>query len=57
MGEEHGKFERCVKKVKKSMGESAAIAICTQSVLWKRGLTLKKYKKGRLITQKRKLRR
>jgi hypothetical protein len=57
MGEEHGKFERCVKKVKKSMDESAAIAICTKSVLWKRGLTLKKYKKGRVFTQKRKLRR
>jgi hypothetical protein len=55
MGEEHGKFERCVKKVKKTSNESAAIAICTKSVLWKRGLTLKKYKKGRLFKQKRKL--
>jgi hypothetical protein len=56
MGEEYGKFERCVKKVKKTMKEGPAIAICTKSVLWKRGLTLKRYKKGRVTTQK-KLRR
>jgi hypothetical protein len=49
------KFERCVKKVKKSSGkESLAIAVCTKNVLWKRGHTLKRYRKGKLITQKRK---
>jgi hypothetical protein len=49
------KFERCVKKVKKSSGrEALAIAVCTKNVLWKRGYTLKKYRKGKLITQKRK---
>jgi hypothetical protein len=55
MGEEHGKFERCVKKVKKNLKEGAAIAICTKTVLWKRGLTLKTYTKGRVVTKKRKL--
>jgi len=53
------KFSRCVKSVKKTVRarkgsnkESAAIAICTKSVLQKRGRTLKKYRRGRLITQK-----
>ena len=53
------KFDRCVKYVKKtvrarkgSTKESAAIAICTKSVLHKRGRTLKSYRKGKLVTQK-----
>jgi hypothetical protein len=53
------KFNRCVKSVRqtvrarpKSTKESAAIAICTKSVLQTRGLTMKRYKKKRLITQK-----
>jgi hypothetical protein len=53
------KFSRCVKSVRKtvkarpkSSKESAAIAICTKSVLQTRGRTIKKYRKGRLITQK-----
>lgn len=58
------KFDRCVKSVRKtvkarkgSTKESAAIAICTTTLLHPRGRTLKKYRKGRLVTQKRKLRR
>ena len=53
------KFNRCVKSVKKTVRarkgsnkESAAIGICTKSVLHKRGRTIKRYRKGRLITQK-----
>ena len=53
------KFNRCVKSVrstvrarKGSTKESAAIAICTKSVLQTRGRTMKRYRKGRLITQK-----
>ena len=53
------RFNRCVKTVKKSIvprpdsnKESAAIAICTKSVLQRRGRTLKKYRKGRIRTQK-----
>jgi hypothetical protein len=53
------RFNRCVKGVRKtikprpnSSKESAAIAICTKSVLQTRGKTLKKYRKGRLRTQK-----
>ena len=53
------KFNRCVKSVKKtvrarkgSTKESAAIAICTKSVLQKRGRTMKSYTRKRLITQK-----
>lgn len=53
-------FERCVKKVKTSVTprkgsskESAAIAICTKTVLYKRGRTIKRYRKGHLKTQKR----
>ena len=56
-------FERCVRSVKKTVRarkgsnkKSAAIAICTKSVLQKRGRTMKSFRKGRLITQ-RKLRR
>jgi hypothetical protein len=52
-------FTRCVKSVKKtvkarkgSTKESAAIAICTTSVLQTRGRTIKRYRKGRLTTQK-----
>lgn len=54
-------FNRCVKSVRKtvkarkgSTKESAAIAICTTSVLQTRGRTLKRYRKGRLVTQRRK---
>lgn len=53
------KFNRCVKSVKKTVRarkgsnkESAAIAICTKSVLQKRGRTIKSYTRKRLITQK-----
>jgi hypothetical protein len=53
------KFNRCVKSVrstvkarKGSNKESAAIAICTTSVLHPRGRTIKRYRKKRLITQK-----
>ena len=53
------KFNRCVKSVKKtvrarkgSTKESAAIAICTKSVLHTRGRTMKRYTRKRLITQK-----
>jgi hypothetical protein len=53
------KFDRCVKTVRKSVKprrgstkESAAIAICTKSVLQTRGRTMKRYKKGKLVTQK-----
>jgi hypothetical protein len=53
------KFDRCVKSVRKTVKarkgsnkESAAIGICTKSVLQTRGRTLKRYRKGRLTTQK-----
>jgi hypothetical protein len=53
------KFDTCVKAVRKTVKarkgsnkESAAIAICTKSVLQTRGRTMKKYRKGKLITQK-----
>ena len=53
------KFSRCVKSVRKtvrarpkSTKESAAIAICTTSVLHPRGRTIKRYSKKRLVTQK-----
>jgi hypothetical protein len=58
------KFCKCIKavsnKIKPRKGqttEQAAIAICTKSVLFSRGKTLKKFKcgkKGRLQTQRRK---
>jgi hypothetical protein len=55
------KFNKCVKSVRKtvrarkgSTKESAAIAICTASVLQKRGRTMKRYTRKRLITQKKK---
>ena len=53
------KFNRCVKSVRKtvkprkgSTKESAAIGICVTSVLHPRGRTLKRYRKRRLLTQK-----
>ena len=46
-----------MKARKGSTKESAAIAICTTAVLHPRGRTLKRYSKGRLMTQKRKARR
>lgn len=56
------KFDRCVKTVRRriqprkgSNKESAAIAICTKSVLQTRGRTMKKYRKGRLTTQKKRV--
>ena len=55
------KFGSCVKAVRKTVKarkgsnpESAAIAICTKSILFPRGRTIKRYRKGRLTTQKRK---
>jgi hypothetical protein len=48
------KFDRCVKLVMMSNNpEAKAIAICTKSVLFKRGLTIKRFRKGRLVTQRR----
>jgi hypothetical protein len=54
------KFDKCVKSVRKTVRarkgsnkESAAIAICTKSVLQTRGRTIKRYRKGRLQTQRR----
>jgi len=54
------KFDKCVKSVRKtvkarrgSTKESAAIAICTVSMLHPKGKTLKGYRKGRLTTQRR----
>lgn len=56
-----GKFDRCVKSVRRTVKarkgsnkESAAIAICTTSVLHPRKRTIKRYRKGRLTTQRRK---
>jgi hypothetical protein len=53
------KFDKCVKSVRKTVRarkgsnkESAAIAICTKSVLQTRGRTMKRYRKGHLQTQK-----
>ena len=53
------KFNRCVKSVRKtvkarkgSSKESAAIAICTTTILHPRKRTLKSYRKGRLVTQR-----
>ena len=53
------KFDTCVKSVRKTVRarkgsnkESAAIAICTKSVLQKRGRTMKRYRKGHLLTQR-----
>lgn len=53
------KFSRCVQSVRRtikarkgSTKESAAIGICTKSVLHTRGRTLKRYSRKRLVTQK-----
>jgi hypothetical protein len=43
---------KTVKARKGSTKESAAIAICVTSVLHPRGKTLKRYRTGRLVTQK-----
>lgn len=55
------KFDKCVKSVRRtvkarrgSTKESAAIAICTTSILYPKKRTIKKYRKGRLVTQRRK---
>ena len=60
------KFCKCVKGVRRTVKlnkknaqskEGAAIAICTRTILFPRGRTLKKLrcgKKGKLVTQKRK---
>lgn len=54
------RFGSCVKAVRKTVKarkgsnpESAAIAICTTTLLHPRGRTIKRYRKGRLLTQKR----
>ena len=54
------RFGSCVKAVRKtvkarkgSSAEGAAIAICTTTLLHPRGRTIKRYRKGRLLTQKR----
>jgi hypothetical protein len=54
------RFGSCVKSVRKTVkarkgsnAESAAIAICTTTLLHPRGRTIKRYRKGRLTTQKR----
>ena len=55
------KFEQCVRSVKRSVkprkgstAKSAAIAICVSTMLHPRGLTVKRFRKGRLTTQRRK---
>lgn len=55
------KFNKCVKSVRKTVKarkgsnkESAAIAICTTTILHPRKRTIKRYRKGRLVTQRRK---
>jgi hypothetical protein len=48
------KFNGCVKKVRKTRKESSAIAICTKTILFPHGRTIKKYRKSKLTTQKRK---
>jgi hypothetical protein len=66
MANQKDKFCTCVKAVRrtvklnkkyKSSREGAAIAICTRTMLFPKGRTLKRLKcgkKGRLLTQKRK---
>ena len=50
------KFCKCVKSVRRKMGEKAAIGVCVKSVLHTRGLTLKRFtcgkRGGRLTTQR-----
>ena len=55
------RFGSCVKAVRKtvkarkgSTAEGAAIAICTKTLLHPRGRTIRRYRKGRLLTQTRK---
>jgi hypothetical protein len=55
------RFSRCVKMVRRTVKplpgsnkESAAIAICTKTILHKRGRTIKRYSKKRLVTQRKK---
>ena len=66
MASQKDKFCKCVKAVRRTVKlnkkyakskEGAAIAICTRTILFPRGRTLKKLrceKKGKLTTQKRK---
>uniref|UniRef100_A0A6C0CFG0 Uncharacterized protein n=1 Tax=viral metagenome TaxID=1070528 RepID=A0A6C0CFG0_9ZZZZ len=66
MATQKDKFCKCVKAVRRTVKlnkkyakskEGAAIAICTRTILFPRGRTLKKLrcgKKGKLTTQKRK---
>ena len=66
MATQKDRFCKCVKAVRRTLKfnkkyakspEGAAIAICTKTILFPKGRTLKKVtcgKKGRLITQKRK---
>ena len=49
------KFCRCIKTVRKQVGEKGAIGICVHSMLQSKGRTLKKFNCGknpRLVTQK-----
>lgn len=49
------KFCRCVKTVRKRLGEKGAIGVCVKTMLQRKGRTLKKFncgKKSRLVTQK-----
>lgn len=55
------RFDKCVKSVRRtvkprrnSTKESAAIAICTTTILHPQKRTIKRYRKGRLVTQRRK---
>ena len=66
MATQKDRFCKCIKAVRRTVKlntkyakskEGAAIAICTRTILFPRGRTLKKFtclKKGRLVTQKRK---
>ena len=66
MASQKDRFCKCVKAVRRTVKlnkkyakskEGAAIAICTRTILFPRGRTLKKLrcgKKGKLTTQKRK---
>ena len=66
MASQKDRFCKCIKAVRQTVKlntkyakskEGAAIAICTRTILFPRGRTLKKFtcaKKGRLVTQKRK---
>ena len=66
MASQKDRFCKCIKAVRRTVKldkkyakskEGAAIGICTKTILFPRGRTLKKFtcvKKGRLVTQKRK---